>query len=64
MPVNEFLHLIAIFASLFIAPLVLGGFIVAQGAHRSVVTSWFGFATAIFLLIVLVALAFVILIPV
>jgi hypothetical protein len=56
--------LLAIFTALFVAPLVLGGFIIAQDARRSVIMGWFGFAIALFCLILLAAVFFLITVPV
>jgi hypothetical protein len=56
--------LVAVFTALFVAPLVLGGFILAQGARRSVLMGWFGFAIVLFCLILLIAIAFLISVPV
>ncbi len=56
--------LIAVFTALFVAPLVLGGFIIAQNARRSVVMGWFTFGTLCFLLVLLVAIGFLVSVPV
>jgi hypothetical protein len=56
-------YLFAIFTALFIAPLVLGGFIVAQGARRSVVMGWFTFAIACFVAILLGGIFFLLTTP-
>jgi hypothetical protein len=56
--------LLAIFTALFVAPLVLGAFIIAQDARRSVLMGWFGFAIALFCLILLAAVFFLITVPV
>ncbi len=55
--------LIAIFTALFVAPLVLGGFIIAQNARRSVVMAWFSFAIACFIVVLIVSIAFLVTVP-
>jgi hypothetical protein len=57
-------YLIAIFTALFVAPMVLGGFIIAQNARRSVIMGWFGLAIACFVIILLASLTFLITVPV
>ena len=57
-------YLFAIFTALFIAPMVLGGFIIAQGARRSVIMAWFGFAIACFAVILLIGIVFLLTTPV
>lgn len=42
---------IVLFTALFVAPLVLGTFVVAQRANRQAQVAWFGFLTAIFVLV-------------
>jgi hypothetical protein len=56
--------LVAVFTALFVAPLVLGGFIIAQDARRSVIMGWFGFAIALFCLILLIGIVFLLTVPV
>lgn len=56
--------LFAIFTALFVAPLVLGGFILAQGARRPVVVGWFTFAIACFVAILLVGIVFLVTVPI
>lgn len=49
---------IVLLTALFVAPLVLGSFVVAQRGNRQAQVAWFGFLTAVFVLIfVLGALA-------
>jgi len=40
---------VVIFSGLVIAPLVLGSFIVSQDASQRTLNSWFGFATIVFI---------------
>jgi hypothetical protein len=56
--------LVAIFTALFVAPLVLGGFILAQNARPTVIMGWFGLAIACFVLILIAAAAFLLTVPV
>ncbi len=57
-------YLIAIFTALFVAPLVLGGFILAQNARRSVIMGWFSVAVACFVIILVSAIAWLITVPI
>ncbi len=41
--------LIVVFTGIFIAPLVLGSYIIAEDADMKTVTGWFGFAIAVFI---------------
>jgi hypothetical protein len=50
-------YLIAIFTALFVAPLVLGGWILAQNARRSVIIGWFSLAIACFVVVLLAGIA-------
>ena len=57
------IHLVAVFTALFVAPLVLGGFILAQNARRSVISGWFGLGIICFLFILAISVVFLILVP-
>jgi hypothetical protein len=41
--------LIIVFTGIFIAPLVLGSYIIAEDADMKTINGWFGFATLIFI---------------
>ncbi|HZT09288.1 MAG TPA: hypothetical protein VFC51_19870 [Chloroflexota bacterium] len=45
---------IVIFAAIFVAPFVLGAFIIVQDADRASLTRWFGFITVVFVVILVV----------
>src|SRR5581483_4136809 len=51
--------LVVVFAGIFIAPLVWGSFIVAEDADMGTLNGWFGFATAIFIIMALFAIGFI-----
>jgi hypothetical protein len=57
-------HILAIFTMLFVAPLVLGSWILAQHARRSVLMGWFSVAIGCFLLIILIGLIYLATTPV
>ena len=50
------LFLIVIFSVLFIAPLVLGAYVVVGGGPRHLMSTYFGAVTALFVIILLVGI--------
>jgi hypothetical protein len=50
--------LLVIFTGIFIAPMVLGAFIVAQDADMKTINGWFGFSILIFIAIAVLGAAF------
>jgi hypothetical protein len=52
--------LMVVFTGIFIAPLVLGAFIIAEDADQGTINAWFGFAIAIFLLVIVLGAGFLV----
>jgi hypothetical protein len=50
--------LLVVFTGIFIAPLVLGAFIIVQDAEMKTINAWFGFSIFIFIAIAVLSAAF------
>lgn len=50
--------LLVVFTGIFIAPLVLGSYIIAEDADSATINGWFGFATLVFLAMAVVGAVF------
>ena len=51
------LFLVVMFMGLFITPLVLGAYVVVGGQHVRVMQAYFGFITALFVIVLVVGVA-------
>jgi hypothetical protein len=51
--------LFIIFTGIFIAPLVLGSYIIAEDADMKTITGWFGFAIVVFIGVAALGAAFI-----